>query len=100
MKFQRRVRIKSNIISRRILAENKGVIYILANPSFTEYVKIGYADGVNERLKQLNNSECFPFAFRIFATYEVKERLTDLKLHALIDQLNPNFRSIDEVGGK
>ena len=26
--------------------ENKGVIYILTNPSFPEYVKIGYADDV------------------------------------------------------
>lgn len=77
-----------------------GVIYILTNPSFKEYVKIGYADNVESRLKQLNNSECIPFAFRIYATYEVEERLTDLKLHALIDQLNPNLRSIDNVDGK
>ena len=80
--------------------EQKGVIYILTNPSFPQYVKIGYADNVESRLKQLNNSECIPFAFRIYATYEVEERLTDLKLHALIDQLNPNLRSIDNVDGK
>ena len=77
-----------------------GVIYILTNPSFKEYVKIGYADNVNSRLKQLNSSECIPFAFRIYATYEVEERLTDLKLHSLIDQLNPNLRSIDHIDGK
>lgn len=78
----------------------QGVIYILTNPSFPQYVKIGYADNVESRLKQLNNSECIPFALRIYATYEVEERLTDLKLHALIDQLNPNLRSIDNVDGK
>ena len=77
-----------------------GVIYILTNPSFPQYVKIGYADDVDSRLKHLNSSECTPFAFRIYATYEVEERLTDLKLHALIDQLNPNLRSIDNVDGK
>ena len=77
-----------------------GVIYILTNPSFPQYVKIGYADNVDSRLKQLNNSECVPFAFRIYATYEVEERLTDLKLHSLIDQLNPDLRSIDNVDGK
>lgn len=82
------------------MKEQSGVIYILTNPSFPEYVKIGYADDVNARLKQLNNSECIPFAFRIYATYEVEERLSDLKLHTLIDQLNPNLRSIDEVDGK
>ena len=80
--------------------KQKGAIYILTNPSFPQYVKIGYADNVESRLKQLNNSECIPFAFRIYATYEVEERLTDLKLHALIDQLNPNLRSIDNVDGK
>ena len=57
--------------------ENKGVIYILTNPSFPEYVKIGYADDVNKRLAHLNRSECTPFAFRVYATYEVDSRLTD-----------------------
>ena len=36
---------------------NKGVIYILTNPSFPDYVKIGYADDIDKRLKQLNRSE-------------------------------------------
>ena len=78
----------------------KGVIYILTNPSFPEYVKIGYADDVNERIAQLNRSECTPFAFRVYATYEVSERLSDLKIHNVIDKLNPNLRSIDNVEGK
>ena len=79
---------------------SKGVIYILTNPSFKEYVKIGYADDMATRLKQLNNSECTPFGFRVYATYEVDHRLTDLKLHSLIDKLNPNLRSIDNIEGK
>ena len=33
--------------------ENKGVIYILTNPSFPKYVKIGYSDNVNKRLEEL-----------------------------------------------
>ncbi len=77
-----------------------GVIYILTNPSFPQYVKIGYADDVNKRLQQLNRSECTPFAFRIYATYEVDARLDDLKLHKMIDQINPDLRSIDNVDGK
>ena len=77
-----------------------GYIYILTNPSFKEYVKIGYADDVKERLKQLNRSECIPFAFRIYATYEVDSRLSDIKIHAIIDKLNPNLRSIDTFEGK
>ena len=77
-----------------------GVIYILTNPSFPEYVKIGYADDINARLNQLNRSECIPFAFRVYATYEVTTRLVDLKLHDLIDRLNPTLRSIETFNGK
>ena len=57
--------------------DKKGVIYILTNPSFPDYVKIGYADDIDKRLKQLNRSECIPFAFRVYATYEVNSRLDE-----------------------
>ena len=77
-----------------------GFIYILTNPSFKEWVKIGYADDVNERVKQLNSNECTPFAFRIYATYEVTNRLMDKKMHIIIDKLNRNLRSIDEYNGQ
>ncbi len=80
--------------------EKVGVIYILTNPSFPEYVKIGYADDVNRRLKELNRSECIPFAFRLYAYYEVSNELSDKKIHRIIDRLNPNLRSIDEFEGK
>ena len=66
------------------MSENCGFIYILTNPSFPEYVKIGYADDVKRRLKELNRSECIPFAFRIYATYEVESRLSDKKIHSII----------------
>ena len=80
--------------------EHKGVIYILTNPSFPQFVKIGYADDVEERLNQLNRSECIPYAFRLYAYYHVSSRLTDMKLHTLIDNLNPNLRSVEEFKGK
>ena len=79
---------------------SKGVIYILTNPSFPDYVKIGYADDMEKRLAQLNRSECTPFAFRVYATYEVNTRLTDMKIHNVIDRLNPSLRSIDTIDGK
>lgn len=80
--------------------DNTGVIYILTNPSFPEYVKIGYADDIDKRLQQLNRSECVPFAFRVYATYEVDSRLSDLRIHSIIDKLNPSLRSIDNFNGK
>lgn len=80
--------------------EKDGVIYILTNPSFPEYVKIGYATNVQERLRSLNRSECIPFAFRVYATYEVPVRLGDKVLHSLIDRLNPGLRAIETFDGK
>lgn len=77
-----------------------GVIYILTNPSFKEYVKIGYANDIEKRLRQLNRSETIPYAFRVYAIYETDNRLTDKELHRLIDNLNPDLRTIDQFDGK
>lgn len=77
-----------------------GVIYILTNPSFPDFVKIGYATDIEKRLSQLNRSECVPFAFRVYATYQVDAPLQDKKLHSIIDQLNPELRAIDTFDGK
>lgn len=78
----------------------QGVIYILTNPSFPEYVKIGYAAKLEERLRQLNRSEAIPYAFRAYATYEVESNLTDVVFHDLIDRLNPDLRSIETFAGR
>lgn len=78
----------------------KGVIYILTNPSFPDYIKIGYAKDLEKRLQQLNRSETVPFAFRAYAVYEVESALTDKDLHKLIDKLNPDLRSIETFDGK
>lgn len=77
-----------------------GAIYILTNPSFPKYVKIGYSDDVYKRLEELNRSECIPFAFRLYAYYKVGSRFSDKKIHEIIDGLNSNLRSIDKLNGK
>lgn len=78
----------------------RGVIYILTNPAFPEYVKIGYANDLERRMKDFNQNEALPFAFRVYAVYEVYERLTDKKLHDLIDTLNPDLRTVENFDGK
>lgn len=80
--------------------EHTGVIYILTNPSFPDYIKIGYATNIEQRLKQLNRSETIPYAFRVYAIYEVESDLTDKELHKLIDSLNPGLRTIETFDGK
>ena len=77
-----------------------GVIYILTNPSFPDYVKIGYAHNIERRLRQLNRSETIPFAFRVYAVYRVESELTDKELHKLIDKLNPDLRTIENFDGR
>ena len=79
---------------------NAGGIYILTNPSFPDYVKIGYASNIEKRLSQLNRSECIPFAFHVYATYDVPAPMQDKELHSLIDRLNPELRAIDTFDGK
>lgn len=77
-----------------------GYIYIFTNPSFKEYVKIGYATDVKQRLAELNRSTAVPFAFRVYATYEVDSALSDKKLHSVLDKLNPDLRSVEDINGK
>ena len=77
-----------------------GYIYVLTNPSFPEYVKIGYADNVDARVVQLNRSECTPFAFKKYAVLPVVNRLADKSVHKLIDRFKPELRAKENVNGK
>ena len=75
------------------------MIYIMTNPSFKEYVKIGWADDVERRKKELDGSTAVPFSFKIFATLEVKDRgskRSDIFVHNLIGMLRPELRSVEK----
>ncbi len=69
-----------------------GLIYILVNPAFSNLVKIGYADDVEKRMKSLNSSSGLPDPYHCYAVFKVKKRLEDLRLHTLIDTLDPTLR--------
>lgn len=83
-----------------MIKDNEGYIYVLTNPSFPEYVKIGYADNVDERVSQLNRTECTPFAFKKYAILHVASRLADKNVHKLIDKFKPELRAKENVNGK
>lgn len=77
----------------------RGVIYIMTNPSFKEYVKIGWAANVKHRKKELDGSTAVPFSFKIYATLEVKDRgpiRSDIYVHNLIGMLRPELRSVEK----
>ena len=74
------------------LLKNKlgGVVYILTNPSFPDYVKIGYSTDLEKRLSLLNTS--VPCSFMVYATYETMDKTADVFL-------NPNLRVIENFYG-
>lgn len=82
------------------MTDTGGYIYVLINPSFPEFIKIGYADNVDTRVAQLNRSECTPFAFKKYAVLHVTSRLADKNVHKLIDKLKPELRAKENVNGK
>lgn len=89
---ERKYRVDNLIIKDEIIKDKQsknGVIYILTNPFFPKYVKIGYSDNVNKRIEELNRSKCIPFAFRLYAYYKVENRISDTKftkkLHLIIN---------------
>ena len=78
---------------------NKGYIYIMTNPSFKEYVKIGWAANVEQRKKELDGSTAVPFSFKIYATLAVGDKGTsrsDIYVHNLIGMLRPELRSVEK----
>ena len=84
-----------------------GYIYIMTNPAFEGYsndfpgyIKIGYAVDVDQRRDELSRSSAVPFAFRVYATYEVDAKLADKNLHSILDMLNPDLRAIEKIDGK
>ncbi len=77
-----------------------GVIYILTNPAFPEYVKIGYTSDLEERLEQLNQSACVPFPFRVHALFDVDRPIPEEDLQSLIASLDPEVRTLASTDGE
>ena len=78
--------------------EKVGYIYILTNEAFhkSNWVKIGYTENLQQRLKTLYNTSV-PTPFEVYATYEVPASagIADKSLHRLIQKLNPELRLTD-----
>ena len=75
-----------------------GVVYILTNPSFPDYVKIGYSTDLEKRLSILNTS--VPCSFMVYATYETIDKTADVFFHKIIELLNPDFRVFENFYGE
>lgn len=77
----------------------EGLIYILTNPSFPNYVKIGKTTDLQQRVRSLNNPTCLPFSFRVYATYKVESNLDSVEraIHNLIDKIDYDLRAREEA---
>jgi len=77
--------------------EKTGYIYILTNESFhrDNWIKIGYAEDVDKRVKELSNTSV-PLPYEVYCTYEIPRiqgvKDPDKLLHDLICKLNPDLR--------
>jgi len=69
-------------------------IYIMTNPAYQGYVKIGATSrNVEARRAELSKQTGVMFDFEIYATYETRGDLQDKNFHRIIDKLNPTLRA-------
>ena len=59
------------------MARIENVIYILTNPQYPGYVKIGYASDLKQRIASLNTGALVEF--EPYAVYETKKRMGILR---------------------
>ena len=75
-------------------------IYILTNPSFKEFVKIGKAteQTIAQRVRTLNSSSAVPFSFNIYATYQTTngDRIEKM-LHKILDKFKYELRAREKT---
>ena len=76
----------------------ENVVYILTNPQYPGYIKIGYASDLKARLQSLNSGALVEF--KPYAVYETPKPLGDVEIHKIIELLNPILRASKFNGGK
>lgn len=69
----------------------QNVIYILTNPQYPGYIKIGYASDLKARVASLNTGALVEFS--PYAVYETDLQNADREVHAIIALLNPILRA-------
>ena len=69
----------------------KNCIYVLTNPLYAGYVKIGYATDLNARLASLNTGMLQNF--KVYCVYQTDVKNSDLEFHKIITDLVPILRA-------
>lgn len=76
----------------------ENVVYIITNPQYPGYVKIGYASDLKSRLASLNTGALVEF--EPYAVYETTKDNGDIEIHRIIRLLNPILRASKFDDGK
>jgi len=74
----------------------KGIVYILTNPSFDGWVKIGMSarNDIEARLAELNRPTNLPLSYRAYAIYEVeKPQEVEKHIHNLFDIIDESLHA-------
>lgn len=69
----------------------ENVVYIITNPQYPGYIKIGYASDLKQRLASLNTGALVEFV--PYAVYETPMKNGDTEIHDIIKLLNPILRA-------
>jgi len=78
---------------------DKGYVYILGNPSFECYTKLGTISSIEQLQQDITElSTATPFAYNIYAHYKVDKKLQVVEnaLHYLIDKIHYQLRVYDD----
>ena len=67
-----------------------GVLYVLTNQAFPDYVKVGFAEDVTTAVKQMNNTNPAPFPYKVFCTYAVEAVRADVLFRNLLSCIAPS----------
>ncbi|MBE8158754.1 MAG: GIY-YIG nuclease family protein [Betaproteobacteria bacterium] len=68
----------------------KGIVYLVSNPCFPDYVKIGKTDDLRQRLKVLSGTNV-PEPFELHYAINVEDAAgTERRLHRAFDKMRPN----------
>jgi len=74
----------------------KGIVYILTNPSLDGWVKIGMStrNSIEDRLAELNRPANIPLSYRAYAIYEVERpQEVEKHIHNLFDIIDENLHA-------
>lgn len=77
-----------------------GVLCVVINESFSDYVKIMYANNTNALLNKINKSVCLPTPFKVYKEVPVFRSVSQKEISQLVRELFPDIHGIQSFNKK